>query len=240
MFVVTESSLGTDERAWLATPAVTDAPEMDWGPPGKVVVLSPHPDDETLAVGGTLAMLARHGFEIEIVAITDGEGSHPRSPTTTPHDLAVRRAREQRDAIGALGIVPMHRLGIADGAVARADLVARIGPLVRGARLVLAPWDSDGHPDHDAVGRAALACADRVVPYLVWAWHWARPNTGDLPWARLRKSVLDADARTAKARAIACFGSQIAPLSASPGDERVLPPAVLSRFARPFETVLAP
>lgn len=240
MFVVNESSLGTDERAWLSTPAVTEATEMDWGEPGKVVVLSPHPDDETLAVGGTLAMLAHRGFVIEVIAVTDGEGSHPRSPTMQPLDLAARRAAEQRRAVAALGITRLHRLGIADGSVASANLATRIAPLVRNAKLVLAPWDSDGHPDHDAVGRAALACAERVVPYLVWAWHWAHPDDEAFPWGRLRRSTLDADARAAKARAIGCFASQIAPLSDRPGDERILPPAVLARFERPFETVLAP
>lgn len=240
MFVVSESSLGTDERAWLSTPAVTEAAAMDWGEPGKVVVLSPHPDDETLAVGGTLAMLAHRGFTVEVVAVTDGEGSHPRSPTLFPMELAARRAAEQRRAVATLGITRLHRLGIPDGAVASADLVTRLGPLVAGARLVLAPWSSDGHPDHDAVGRAALACHPHVLSYLVWAWHWAQPGGDDLPWTRLRRTVLDEDARSAKARAIACFASQIAPLSERPGDERILPPAVLARFARPFETVLLP
>lgn len=38
-----------------------------------MLVLAPHPDDETLGVGGLIAMQRRHGIAITIAAITDGE-----------------------------------------------------------------------------------------------------------------------------------------------------------------------
>ena len=40
--------------------------------PGRVVLVAPHPDDEVLALGGSLAMLARSGREVLVVAVTDG------------------------------------------------------------------------------------------------------------------------------------------------------------------------
>lgn len=240
MFVVSETDLGTPERRWRRATAVVDAPEMDWGAPGRVVALAPHPDDETLAVGGTLSILARRGFAVEVVAITDGEGSHPRSPTTSPAMLARRRVEEQTAALAELRVTQIHRLGIPDGAVAGSDLAARLRALVDGAAFVLAPFARDGHPDHEATGAAAEAVHPRVLSYPVWMWHWARPLDPSLPWARFRRVSLDDDAGAAKARAIACFESQLHPLSLQPGDERVLPPAVLERFRRPFETVIVP
>lgn len=44
----------------------------------------PHPDDEVLGFGGALALLAGQGARLRIVADTDGEASHPHSPTLSP------------------------------------------------------------------------------------------------------------------------------------------------------------
>jgi hypothetical protein len=48
---------------------------------------------------------------------------------------------------------------------------------------------------------------------------------------------LEADAQRAKARALAAYRSQIAPLSGAAGDRAVLTPAVLEHFARGFEVL---
>ncbi len=237
-------ALGTPEAAWLACPRLAACAAWDPGAPGRVVVLAPHPDDEVLGVGGTLRRLARAGAAITLVAITDGEASHPRSPTTSPAQLARLRAAERERALAALDIAALDviRLGIRDGGVAASDLAARLAPIVRGAELCLAPWERDGHPDHDATGRAAIAaCASagvRLLRYPVWAWHWASPASDDLPWPRARRIALDADTIAAKRAAIAAYRSQHAPLSAAAGDEPILPAAVLARFERPFEVVL--
>jgi len=106
--------------------------------------------------------------------------------------------------------------------------------LLARATHCFAPWEFDGHPDHDATGRAAaIACArteTALVRYPVWAWHWAMPE--DLPWADARRIPLDDAALAAKLEAIAAYHSQIAPLAGAPV---VLPPDVLARFRRPFE-----
>lgn len=237
MLTVSAEALGTPEAVWRGA-GLAALPEVAWGMPRRVVVLAPHPDDEVLAVGGALHAL---DADVRIVAITDGEASHPRSRTITPAELAVRRADERDVALGRLGIrAEVVRLGEADGRVRDAALVPRLIPLVRGADLCLAPWEHDGHPDHDATGRAAIAaCAAAgvaLVRYPVWAWHWAEPDT--LALGQARKVTLSPAAQRAKAAAIAAYRSQIAPLSAAPGDEAILPPAVLARFARPFEVVL--
>src|SRR5690606_13482680 len=63
--------------------------------------------------------------------------------------------------------------------------------LLRRGDLVLAPWEHDGHPDHDAVGRAALAATAalpglRLLRYPVWAWHWLPPDASPPPFAAIR------------------------------------------------------
>ena len=72
---------GTPEDVWWAPGGLDTIPARDPAvvrPPGRVVVVAPHPDDEVLGVGGTLAAWAP--VEVLVVAVTDGEGSHPGSP----------------------------------------------------------------------------------------------------------------------------------------------------------------
>ena len=255
---VSEDDLGTSEAEWLASPRLARlavlAPEdiaalVPAGGMPRMVVVAPHPDDEVLALGGLLATFARLGWQIEVVAVTDGEGSHPRSRTVSPAELARRRAREREHALGCLGIdrAAVRRLACPDSEVRdAADLPQRLAAHLghdRGARVCLAPWEHDGHPDHDAVGRAARqVCRELGVPlleYPVWAWHWAQPDGDDLPWARARRFVLDGETLAAKGRAIAAYRSQVEPLGPGAGDEAILPPAVLARFHRPFEVLFS-
>jgi len=72
----------TDWRDWLADlrpPALSI--EQLLANTQRVVVVSPHPDDEVLACGGLLALHARRGGEVMVVAVTDGEASHRDDPS---------------------------------------------------------------------------------------------------------------------------------------------------------------
>jgi LmbE family N-acetylglucosaminyl deacetylase len=204
-------------RQGLATCSELACPDVQ-----HVVVLAPHPGDEVLAVGGILRALVRNGSQVTVVAMTDGEASHPRSTTFHRAKLAELRALERSDAFGELGLGG-----------------ARV---VRRASLCLAPWERDGHPDHDATGDAARAvCAAFGVPllqYPVWAWRWLDPTQDTLPWSRVRRFVLDADAMAAKRNAIARLRSRVAPLSPRRGDDASLPTEVLQRFEAPHEVFL--
>jgi len=108
--------------------------------------------------------------------------------------------------------------------------------------VVLATWRLDGHPDHEAAGRAAVAAAAargaRCWELPVWSWHWATPGDARVPWQRMRRLMLDADARARKSHAIAAHASQ---LMATPAERRapVLPDWALARLLRPFEMFIA-
>jgi LmbE family N-acetylglucosaminyl deacetylase len=240
---VGEALPGTSEADWMACTDLTAAPTIALRVHGRVVVVAPHPDDEVLAAGGTMRRLARRGNAIVIVAVTDGEASHPRSATVSRAELSKRRAAERAVALHRLGLGAscVHRLGCSDGGVARErGLVERLATLLRGAAVCLAPWEHDGHPDHDATGRAVGVACERAgvrrMSYPVWAWHWATPGSSGIPWERVRRVALGAQDLAAKAAAIRAFRSQIHPLSPERGDGTVLPPSVLTRFRRPFET----
>ncbi|MCO8274877.1 PIG-L family deacetylase [Actinoplanes sp. TRM 88003] len=231
---------GTAEQTWLDWPAPARWPALPLDPAGPPLIVAPHPDDEILGVAGLMAMLDA----AELVAVTDGEASHPHSTVHTQLELAAIRRDETAEALRRLGLgaAPVHRLGQPDGKIdedaVAADLTGRLTP----GRWCLATWREDGHPDHEAVGRAAArACAVTgavLLEYPIWMWHWAGPDDPRVPWRRAYRIDLTPAAQRAKAAAIAAFPSQIAPLGPEPGDAAILPPHILARFTRSFETVL--
>ncbi|WP_216693951.1 PIG-L deacetylase family protein [Dietzia psychralcaliphila] len=234
-----------DWARWLAE----RAPDPEFTVPDgcrRLVVVAPHPDDEILGVGITASRFAAAGVDVTVVAVTDGDASHPDSPTLTPQRLAELRVEESRRACTLLGLPEPVRLGLPDGRVR--EHRARLADALVGAvgdpghdTLVLTTWRGDGHPDHEASGRAAAdACAAtgaRLVEYPVWTWHWAPPGDPRVPWGRRRRVVLTDVELAAKRAAVAEFVTQVAPLSALPGDEAILPDWIVDRLVTREETV---
>ena len=239
--------VGTTEAAWQASGVLETIPVVEahtCRPPGRVVVVAPHPDDEVLGVGATLAEWATAGTPIVIVGVTDGEASHPGSLTVTPPELAMRRADERVRALGLLGIDPaaVVRLGLPDGGVDAGTVAGALTAVLRPGDICLAPVERDGHPDHDATAVAATVAARHAgVPrwaYPVWLWHWADPGSGFFAGAR---RVVAADAaRRAKLAAIDCFTTQITALSPHAGDAAILAPSTLARVTRDHELLWGP
>ena len=125
---------------------------------GPVLVLAPHPDDESLACGALLAAAfsapggPRH---THVVCLTDGAASHPGSQIVSPGDLARIRRREIETAVIRLGdaAADVTWIGAPDGALAATpDIVGRVTKVARDceAGLVLAPSALDPHCDHVA------------------------------------------------------------------------------------------
>ena len=172
---------GTPAAAWRDHPGWGAGTPVSLDGVARLVVVAAHPDDESLGAGGLVATATRRGLEVEILCATDGEGSHPDSPTRTPEQLAGLRVEEGRQAARALGVDRVHRLELPDGGVAEHEelLTQRLVELVGDGRgeVIVAPWRRDGHPDHEAAGRAAAVAARRtgadLWEYPIWFWHWA-------------------------------------------------------------------
>jgi len=229
---------GTPAIAWRRHPEWGTGEHLTLEGVSRLVVLAGHPDDEALGAGGLVTSATRLGLAVEIVCATDGEGSHPDSPTHPPEELAALRAEEVRQAARALGVEVglVHRLGLPDGGLVDHEdaLTSELVQVVGDGRgtVILAPWRRDGHPDHEAAGRAAATAARRtgadLWEYPVWFWHWGRPE--DAPWTTLRPFLPDQPAREAKREAIRAHASQVSPLSDLAGDETLLPPEFVAHF----------
>ncbi|MFJ5049957.1 PIG-L deacetylase family protein [Streptomyces sp. NPDC088719] len=236
---------GTPEAAWQAWPGWAGLPETPLGPFGRVVVVAAHPDDEVLGFGGAIALLSASGTEVTVVAVTDGEGSHPGSDVMTAGDLAELRTAETRAALAELGATDatVVRLKVPDTRVEayEDEVAARIAGLAAGADLVVAPWTGDVHGDHEAAGRAAVRAAASVGVacwlYPVWMWHWAAPDDPRVPWRRAALIRLSQEVLDRKRAAVRQFVSQIAPLGPGKNDAAVLPPEELAHHLRDREVV---
>ena len=237
-----------DHRA-PGTPATEWQPIIDAAVPlvapssgDHVVVVAAHPDDETLGAGGLMTCAARRGAQVTVIVASDGEASHPSSPTHRPDELASLRRQEVSAALAVLApAATVLLLGLPDGKLSayRPQISAAIDEAGAGCTHLVTPWSGDEHPDHAACAQAAsdsiAALHAQHWQFPIWAWHWGDPGNGDLPVATLGRVELDAAACAAKSRALDCHESQHRALSDCPGDEPILGPDVLDHFRRDVE-----
>ena len=238
---------GTPATAWRDDPQLAGVPLVPaaqlLAPYARVVIVAPHPDDEILACGGLLQAAAEHGLAHLLVAVTDGEASHPGSVEWPPSRLRLERPRETLAALACLGIgePAVLRLGFADGGVAAGEdaLAARLAAILRPGDLVVTTWRYDAHPDHEACARActsaAAACGATLFETPVWGWHWSTPGDGAMPLAQARKLALTPAMLARKRAALLCFNSQTGAEGRIDGP--VLPAHAIERILHPFELV---
>lgn len=125
---------------------------------GPVLVVAPHPDDEVLGVGGTMARLARAGAEVHVAIVTTGS-----APRFSPQQAQTVRA-EAAAAHKALGVTRTHYLDCPAAELdrfAHADLNHAIGTLVRtlSPQTIFAPHPGDIHLDHQLSFLSTLVAA---------------------------------------------------------------------------------
>lgn len=90
-----------------------------------ILVVAPHPDDETLGCGGAIALLRQLDLDVKVLVVSDGTQSHPNSLAYPPVALKQLRQRESLTALNILGVAPeaVTFLNLPDGAVPTMELV---------------------------------------------------------------------------------------------------------------------
>ena len=218
---------GTSEQAWRSL--LERAPRLREAR-APLLIVAPHPDDETLGAGG----LQQRYPDAHLIVVTDGEKAREDDPA-----LAMHRRVELTAALRCLGRhgrTPTF-LALPDGAVAAHEQqLERVLTLhLRGVSTLVAPYEHDGHADHDVIGRVCLRLARRyrirLLRYLIWAWH-QRDVSAFRP-AQFVRLALTGHERQAKQRAMNCFHSQL-----DGGPAAIVPSHVLTYFRRPFEAFL--
>jgi LmbE family N-acetylglucosaminyl deacetylase len=136
----------------------------------RVLVITAHPDDVDFGAAGTIAEWTEAGLEVSYCIATNGDAGGSDRSISRPEMAAIRQA-EQTAAAKQVGVHDLHFLGYPDGQVEasialRRDL-ARVIRLLRPDRVVCQSPERNyarmgaSHPDHRAVGSAAL---DAVYP----------------------------------------------------------------------------
>jgi LmbE family N-acetylglucosaminyl deacetylase len=211
------------------------------------VVLSPHPDDETLGMGGLIRQAMDAGQQVDVVVLTDGAGSHPHSAMYPPDKLIALRKQEVLDAAALLGLPPtsLRHLDHPDAHAPRSgpvfDAAVRdITALMtrRGAQHLFVTWQHDPHCDHKTAAAIAQTVIQRVPGAKLWAypiWGWHLDPDMDLPDAPRGYRLDIAAEQAVKARAIAAHRSQMTDLIADDPEGFRFNDRTLAPFLGPFE-----
>jgi len=199
----------------------------------RILVVAPHPDDETLGAGGTIAKLAGQGSDVAVLMVS---GHLPPLYTREHYEETVV---ESRKAFGVLGVKTSRFLEIPATMVAQEPvhvLNGKVSAMVKEVEphIVLFPFP-DRHVDHRAVFEAVMVAtrpvgAGRAIEIAACyetlsETHWNAPHieANFVPtW------VVDiTEQMERKLEAYACYGTQISP---SPGPRSLDAVSALARF----------
>ena len=181
--------LGAILLAPLASPAATTAESSDSLPlldaKTSLLVVSPHPDDETLCCAGAIERVAAAGGQVSVVWVTSGDGSRLSmlmvekslfASRAKVRDLASKRMQEARIATALLGVPHTQQLflGYPDGAIPALLVNNRVAPYrSRLTGYTRVPYADALFPGHPYTGESLQhdfeAVLDRVHPTLVLA-----------------------------------------------------------------------
>ena len=205
-----------------------------------IVVLAPHPDDESLGCGALLAHAFAHRGA-HVICMTDGCASHPGSLDWPAARLSAKRRIELDIAVACLGGTTANAtwLGHPDGWLGAQDqtvIALRIAAICRvlGARHLFATAEQDHHEDHKSTARIARqvsAILPRVTHFAYPV--WSRHDDPDL-MARVSchrpVSIDPYIARTVKRAAISSHATQLGHLVRDDPAGFVLDPAFIDMF----------
>lgn len=123
-----------------------------------ILVVAPHPDDETLGCGGTILKHIASGDSVHWVIVTSIQTEQGFSD-----DRVRSRADEIERVASAYGFAGVHSLGFPTmtlDMVPKRDLISSLGTVVKSlsAQLIYVPYRNDAHSDHAAVFDATVSC----------------------------------------------------------------------------------
>lgn len=135
-----------------------------------VLVVFPHPDDETFGKAGTLALHTQAGTPVTLICATLGQmGRNMGNPFFANRETLPKiREKELRDACQVLGIQDLRLLGLRDKTLEFEDpevLADRIEEVIKEIKpsLIMTYYPGHGvHPDHDALSAATVRAVARL------------------------------------------------------------------------------
>lgn len=180
-----------------------------------VLVIAPHPDDETLGAGGTIRKFADAGYDVTVLTVA---AHMPPLYTSEVHETTIKEARAAQDVLGVKHSVFLNKPAVNLNNIPTAEFNALILDQVAASTpdILLIPF-YDRHIDHRLIFDACMVAARPVGPgkniSLVAAYetisetHWNAPHIE--PNFTPNFCVNITDQIDAKLKAISCFASQL-------------------------------
>ncbi|MBF0201480.1 MAG: PIG-L family deacetylase [Desulfamplus sp.] len=168
-------------------------------PRGPYIVFAPHPDDESLGMGGTIALAAAKGIGVYVVFMTAGDMGG---------DSEIRKKEAVR-AGEILGIQGLFHLDLGDRKVESSSLPENeLGDILKGVmpNTVFLPSFQEIHPDHRATTQKVLDFLEKHS-YSCSLWFYEINRQGEINGLIDITSVMEI-----KEEAIDCYKSQLAQL----------------------------
>lgn len=150
----------------------------------RVLVIAPHPDDEVLGVGGTMARLADEGAEVYVVVATEGK---------QPHYSAESVSQVRQEALAAhrtLGVTQTFFVALPAAmvdTVPHREVNAELGRVFRQVRpqTVFVPFVGDMHLDHQLIFMSVMVASrpvDQTAPRRVYAYETLSETNWNAPY----------------------------------------------------------
>lgn len=147
-------------------------PEAEYPVPlaKKVLVLAPHPDDETLGCGGTIALYVLNGAAVHSAIISDG-GKIAHEFEDEDINIVTMRKKESLAAAKILGTQQTHFLGYPDGELRKykdeilqklEDIIEEFNP-----DIIFSPSPTDYHDDHITISAIAMELLNKTRGFRV-------------------------------------------------------------------------
>ena len=166
----------------------------------RVLVISPHPDDESIGCGGTVRKHVEANDQVRVVFLTSGEkGGHGRSE----HETARLREHEAGTAADILGIREIEFFRLPDGAVrATRSAVLRLRESLTAwkPKVIYLPHGGEMHADHRAAVRLLKQALrgingyePRILAYEIWTPLQQLGEIVDItPFVRVKRAAIRA------------------------------------------------
>lgn len=130
----------------------------------RALFIQPHPDDNDICAGGTIAKLVDGGTEVHYLTVTDGSSGNYDTKLSNEEVINIRK-KEQKEAGAILGVENFHWLDFKDGHLFdneefRKKLVGAIRLIRPDIIFTVDPWlYYETHMDHVVTGRVASFAA---------------------------------------------------------------------------------
>ncbi len=113
LLLATAAARGRPSVLGESSPSLRDfnAPELTFNPDDRILILAPHPDDESIGTGGVIQQAVAQNLPVHVVFLTNGDANEwsftlfARRPELLPHQVQAMGEVRRNEAVAATGVL---------------------------------------------------------------------------------------------------------------------------------------